>query len=138
MFHLGLFAVLITCQTGEALSPLQSLDQIRVHAGYRVELVAAEPLVSDPVSIAFGPDQRLWVVEMRDYPFSDKSAGRGQIRILEDRDQDGQCQKESAEDSISENHQMMSPNRLERFGFRSPLRFAGIRRSRFGLGLTDV
>jgi putative membrane-bound dehydrogenase-like protein len=93
MFHLGLLTVLMACQTGEPLSPLRSLEQIKVHAGYRVELVASEPLISDPVSIAFGPDQRLWVVEMRDYPSGDTSEGSGQIRILEDRDQDGRFDK---------------------------------------------
>jgi putative membrane-bound dehydrogenase-like protein len=89
MSHLGFIAVLIACQTGEPLSPLRSLEQMKVHAGYHVELVASEPLISDPVSIAFGPDQRLWVVEMRDYPSGGSSEGGGQIRILEDRDQDG-------------------------------------------------
>jgi hypothetical protein len=33
-----------------------------------VELVAAEPLVVDPVAFDWGADGRLWVVEMRDYP----------------------------------------------------------------------
>jgi hypothetical protein len=55
MSHLGFIAVLIACQTGEPLSPLRSLEQMKVHAGYHVELVASEPLISDPVSIAFGP-----------------------------------------------------------------------------------
>ena len=36
--------------------------------GFQVDLVAAEPLVKDPVDIAWGPDGRLWVVEMADYP----------------------------------------------------------------------
>ncbi len=31
------------------LSPQQSLETLRVAPGYRVELVAAEPLVEDPV-----------------------------------------------------------------------------------------
>jgi putative membrane-bound dehydrogenase-like protein len=34
----------------------------------RIELVAAEPDVVDPVAITFDPDGRLWVVEMSDYP----------------------------------------------------------------------
>ncbi|MBC7820545.1 MAG: hypothetical protein IAG10_26980, partial [Planctomycetaceae bacterium] len=33
-----------------------------------VELVAAEPLVRDPVAFDWGPDGKLWVAEMADYP----------------------------------------------------------------------
>ena len=36
--------------------------------GLAVELIAAEPLVASPVAIDFGPDGRLWVAEMYDYP----------------------------------------------------------------------
>ena len=49
-------------------SPAESLRSIRTKPGLRVELVAAEPLVVDPVAIDFGADGRLWVCEMRDYP----------------------------------------------------------------------
>ncbi|MGI9429999.1 MAG: PVC-type heme-binding CxxCH protein, partial [Bythopirellula sp.] len=49
-------------------SPQESLRSIRVPTGLRVELAAAEPLVVDPVAFDWGPDGRLWVVEMRDYP----------------------------------------------------------------------
>src|SRR5437588_42851 len=48
------------------------------------ELMAAEPLVSSPVAIAFGSDGRLWVAEMYDYPSG--TDGRfqpgGRIRVL--------------------------------------------------------
>lgn len=33
-----------------------------------LQLVAAEPLVIDPVAIDWGADGRLWVAEMADYP----------------------------------------------------------------------
>ncbi|MDP6448378.1 MAG: hypothetical protein QF805_31605, partial [Pirellulaceae bacterium] len=49
-------------------SPEASLRSIRVSPGLRVELVASEPLVIDPVSVNFGPDGKTWVVEMHDYP----------------------------------------------------------------------
>ncbi len=39
-----------------------------VREGFRVELVCAEPLVTDPIAIDWGPDGRLWVVDMGDYP----------------------------------------------------------------------
>ncbi|MDP6557274.1 MAG: HEAT repeat domain-containing protein [Pirellulaceae bacterium] len=69
-------------------SPNASLDCLEVRAGFRVELVAAEPLIADPIAIAWGPDAKLWVVEMGDYPLgSDQNGGR--IRYLEDTDDDG-------------------------------------------------
>ncbi|MBM3968583.1 MAG: c-type cytochrome [Planctomycetes bacterium] len=49
-------------------SPEESLKLMQVKPGYRVELVAAEPLVLDPVAFDWGPDGKLWVAEMADYP----------------------------------------------------------------------
>ena len=45
----------------------------------------------DPVAMAFGPDGRLWVVEMGDYPrgADGKGGHGGRVRVLEDRDGDG-------------------------------------------------
>ncbi len=45
------------------LSLEQSVASLRTKPGLRVELVAAEPMVKDPVSLDFGPDGKLWVVE---------------------------------------------------------------------------
>jgi len=45
-------------------------------AGFKVELVASEPLVVDPVAIDWGPDGRMWVVEMRDYPLGLDGKGK--------------------------------------------------------------
>lgn len=73
------------------LSPLQSLATIRTRPEMTVELVAAEPLVVDPVAIDFGADGRLWVAEMRDYPMGidGKYAPGGRIKVLTDTDGDG-------------------------------------------------
>jgi putative membrane-bound dehydrogenase-like protein len=51
-----------------ALSPAESLATIQTKPGLKVELVAAEPLVVDPVAFDWGTDGKLWVVEMYDYP----------------------------------------------------------------------
>ena len=67
----------------------QALDTIRVTDGYEVELVAAEPLVQDPVDIAWDGKGRLWVVEMADYPTGVTGEPGGRVRYLEDRDKDG-------------------------------------------------
>jgi putative membrane-bound dehydrogenase-like protein len=74
-----------------ALEPQQALATIAVPAGLRVELVAAEPLVMDPIDIAWGPDGRLWVVEMGDYPrgLDDRGQAGGRVRFLQDTDGDG-------------------------------------------------
>ena len=75
------------------LSPPEALESFEVHPGFRIDLVAAEPLVEDPVSIVFDERGRLWVVEMRSYmPNADghgEEVPTSRIQILEDRDGDG-------------------------------------------------
>jgi hypothetical protein len=84
-------------RTGGSLprSPQQSLAAIKVADNLQVELVAAEPLVTSPVAIAFGPDARLWVCEMNDYPMGldGKYRPGGRIKILEDTHGDGRYDK---------------------------------------------
>lgn len=77
--------------TSLPLTPHQSLAAIRTKLNLTVDLVAAEPLVNSPVAIDFGPDGKLWVAEMIDYP---EGVARtfepgGRIRFLEDLDGDG-------------------------------------------------
>ncbi len=73
------------------LSPAESMKLAHVRAGYELQLVAAEPLVMDPVAIDWGPDGKLWVAELADYPngMDDKGQPGGRIRFLEDTDGDG-------------------------------------------------
>src|SRR5689334_23353932 len=61
--------------------PDQALSTFRVKPGFRLELVAAEPGVIDPIALSFDEDARLYVVEMRDY--SERRPERlGRIRRL--------------------------------------------------------
>jgi putative membrane-bound dehydrogenase-like protein len=78
-----------------AKAPEASLKSIRVRPGFRVELVAAEPLVQDPVAFDWSADGRLWVVEMGDYPLGEDGKGKpgGRVRVLEDTDKDGKYDK---------------------------------------------
>ena len=79
--------------------PSQAVTTLRLQNGFRAELIAAEPLVTDPIAITYDENGRAYVVEMNDYPYSDKShdqawseqtsAPIGRIRLLEDRDGDG-------------------------------------------------
>lgn len=72
-------------------SPAESLAAIRVPAGFEVKLAVAEPLVMDPVDVSWGPDGRMWVVEMGDYPLGEDSKGKpgGRVRVLESTRGDG-------------------------------------------------
>lgn len=78
-----------------AKTPEQSLKLMTVRPGYRVELAATEPLVQDPIAIAWGPDGKLWVVEMGDYPLGTDGKGKfgGRIQVLEDTNGDGKYVK---------------------------------------------
>lgn len=71
----------------QPLSPAEALDALLVPDGFHVELVASEPLVKDPVNIAFGTDGVVWVVEMGDYPLGSSSGGS--VRKLVDSNGDG-------------------------------------------------
>jgi len=68
--------------------PADALSTFEVRPGFRIDQVAAEPLVRDPVAAAFDADGRLYVVEMCDYS-EDTEGHLGTVRLLEDTDGDG-------------------------------------------------
>jgi putative membrane-bound dehydrogenase-like protein len=70
-----------------ALTPQEALASFEVEAGFKVELLASEPLVASPVDMEIDEYGRLYVVEMPGYPL-DKS-GTGKIKLLSDTDGDG-------------------------------------------------
>ena len=72
-------------------SPKESAKAIQLLPGYKVELMASEPLVLDPVAFEWDKEGRLWVAEMADYPLGLDNKGKagGRIRILEDQNNDG-------------------------------------------------
>ena len=78
-------------------SPIQSLKTLRVPEGLRAELVVSEPLVTSPVAVSFGPDGKVWVAEMFDYPtgLDGKFQPGGRVRLLESTRGDGQLDKSS-------------------------------------------
>ncbi|HQU45022.1 MAG TPA: cytochrome C, partial [Pirellulales bacterium] len=70
------------------VEPERALETFTVQPGYRVELVASEPLVNDPVAAAFDENGWLYVVEMRGYSEeADELLSR--VRVLIDSDGDG-------------------------------------------------
>ena len=80
-----------------ALSPDEALKTFKLQPGFHIERVAAEPLVHQPVQIAFDPDGRLWVIEMRGYMTDTDGKGEpdrtGDVIVLEDSDGDGRMDK---------------------------------------------
>lgn len=94
---LGVVAVLRAAEKPRFLPPAEALASLQVEPGLRVELVAAEPLVVDPVAFAFDEKLRLYVVENRGYPDPLQTNGKpkepwttqGRIALLEDTDGDG-------------------------------------------------
>lgn len=70
------------------VEPDAALGTFLVQPGFRLEQVAAEPLVADPVAMAFDEHGRLYVAAMHDYSEQDKEA-LGVVRLLEDTDGDG-------------------------------------------------
>ncbi len=80
-----------------------ALKTIKVERGFKLELVAAEPLVSDPVDACFDEFGRMYVAEFHGYPYSaeptklhPQGGGKkndGIIRLLADTDGDGRFDK---------------------------------------------
>ena len=79
------------------LTPEQSMRTFSMPPGYRVELVAAEPLIQDPVVIDFDADGRIWAIEMTTFQPEDDLAGekerepKSRVVVLEDTDDDGRA-----------------------------------------------
>ena len=74
---------------GPPLSPTEALAKMTVPDGFRVELVASEPDLLNPVAMAFDERGRIWVTESFEYPRHEPGPGRDRIKILEDTNGDG-------------------------------------------------
>lgn len=71
-------------------APTNALQSFEVEAGFRLELVAAEPAIASPVALAFDENGRLFVLEMGDSPGAAGPSRRsGRVRLLEDTDGKG-------------------------------------------------
>lgn len=72
--------------------PADALKTFRTLPGFKIEQVAAEPLVHSPVALSFDENGRMYVVEMIDYSEQDKDF-LGTVRLLEDTNEDGRFDK---------------------------------------------
>jgi putative membrane-bound dehydrogenase-like protein len=87
----------------KATEPKDALKTFEVQQGFKLELVASEPMVSDPVDGCFDENGRMFVAEMRGYPYSQEptrlnpkgggKADAGIVRLLEDTDGDGRMDR---------------------------------------------
>ncbi|MBI0398453.1 c-type cytochrome [Cyclobacterium marinum] len=99
------FFTITGCNTQEknepspALSPQEALKKFEFNEDLTVQLVAAEPLIEDPVFTSFDEVGRLWVVEMRGFMNTidghNEQAPNGRISILEDINGDGEMDKKT-------------------------------------------
>jgi putative heme-binding domain-containing protein len=78
---------------GPALSPQDALKKFELPAGFRLELVASEPDIVNPVKMCFDSRGRIWLIESLEYPRLEAGPGRDRVRVLEDTDGDGKADK---------------------------------------------
>ncbi|HXW07413.1 MAG TPA: c-type cytochrome [Vicinamibacterales bacterium] len=83
--------------TSPPLAPGEALKTFYMPPGYRLELVASEPLVQEPVAIDWDPDGRLWAVEMPGFMANLSGSNEldpiGRVVVLEDLDGDGRMDR---------------------------------------------
>ncbi len=78
---------------GPALSPQEAIARMVVPPGFRVELVASEPDIVNPVAMTFDEKGRAWITESLEYPRKSAGPGRDRIKVLEDTDGDGKADR---------------------------------------------
>lgn len=114
IFFVALILLISACKSGQqdqtwplpvqqvtenspVLSPDEAMKTIHLAPGYRLELVASEPLVQDPIALDFGPDGRMYIIEMPgfmpDESGKDSREPTGRIVLLEDTNNDGRMDK---------------------------------------------
>ena len=76
-----------------AASPAEAIRAMTVPEGFRVELVAAEPDIVNPVAMTFDERGRIWITESLEYPRRQPGPGRDRVKVLEDTDGDGKADK---------------------------------------------
>jgi len=74
-------------------SPQEALRKMSVPEGFKVELVASEPDVVNPIAMCFDDRGRIWLTESLEYPRKPAGVGRDRVKILEDTDADGRAEK---------------------------------------------
>jgi len=81
-----------TNQLTSAVEAKDALATFKVADGFKIEMIASEPWITDPVDMEIDEFGRLYVVEMHGYPLDNKT-GSGNIILLSDEDSDGNMDK---------------------------------------------
>src|SRR5262245_61059360 len=76
-------------------SPAEALNRFTVPEGFKVELVASEPDIVNPIAMTFDDRGRIWITESVEYPRKPAGVGRDRVKILEDTERDGRTDKVS-------------------------------------------
>src|SRR5680860_1088064 len=93
VFIFGIFLLFVGCQQNpdsnlsKSNSAEEALSTFEVEPGFKIELVASEPLINDPVDMEIDENGRMYVVEMKGVPFDE--SGTGSIKALTDTNGDG-------------------------------------------------
>lgn len=99
LFGIGLWCLVSFTDNGRedpspVRTPADEAATFQLEPGLKAQLVAAEPMVQDPVVMTFDADGRLWVVEMRGFMPNVNGEGEnkpvGRVSVLEDTNGDGQ------------------------------------------------
>ena len=79
------------------LSPQESMRRVQLPPGYHLELVASEPMVQEPVAIAWDGNGRMFVAEMNTFMIDANASGEyaptSRIKLLVDTNRDGKMDK---------------------------------------------
>lgn len=80
----------------QSRGPQDAAESMQVPDGFSVDLIAAEPDLSQPIAMCFDTRGRIWVAEGHTYPKrAPEGEGRDRIVILEDTDRDGSFEKKT-------------------------------------------
>jgi glucose/arabinose dehydrogenase len=81
------------------LTPEESIKSFNLPKGYHLQLVASEPMIKEPVAIAWDGNAKMYVAEMLTYMLdadaSNEQTKVSRISLLEDTDNDGKMDKSS-------------------------------------------
>ena len=93
LLYAGIFLVILsgchdkTQSTSGGVNASDALSTLQVADGFKIEMIASEPMISDPVDMEIDEYGHMYVAEMHGYPL-DKS-GSGNIVMLADTNGDG-------------------------------------------------
>lgn len=80
-----------------SLSPEESMETMYLPKGFKLELVASEPMIEEPIDIAWDGDGKMYVAElltyMQDIDATNENKPWSRVSVLEDTDGDGKMDK---------------------------------------------